>query len=248
MAVTQYAATGRRKSSVARVRLVPGNGKFVINTPQTTNHEQRKGETNMKKLDRNMIFNRTNAMAHEGYTLAEVCNELQVCETTVRTAVHVHYEKSGGVDSAYTKKLFKLFSANARAQKKQKLTSEIHLVETGYILAVGISALETLVASGNVAMPLFCFDELHKLAEKYTVAEQFFRLKIHEKVTALLLKEETLYVEPAEDMTKRVIGVVAQAVDLASLGKQVVIHTNSSKIKALAEMQGDEDMSVELVR
>ena len=31
MAVTQYAATGRRKSSVARVRLVPGNGKFVIN-------------------------------------------------------------------------------------------------------------------------------------------------------------------------------------------------------------------------
>lgn len=31
MAVTQYQATGRRKSSVARVRLVPGNGKFVIN-------------------------------------------------------------------------------------------------------------------------------------------------------------------------------------------------------------------------
>ena len=31
MAVTQYAATGRRKSSVARVRLIPGNGKFIIN-------------------------------------------------------------------------------------------------------------------------------------------------------------------------------------------------------------------------
>lgn len=31
MAVTQYQATGRRKSSVARVRLVPGNGKFVVN-------------------------------------------------------------------------------------------------------------------------------------------------------------------------------------------------------------------------
>ncbi|MCM1260220.1 MAG: 30S ribosomal protein S9 [Prevotella sp.] len=26
-----YQATGRRKSSVARVRLVPGNGKFVVN-------------------------------------------------------------------------------------------------------------------------------------------------------------------------------------------------------------------------
>lgn len=25
-----YQATGRRKSSVARVRLVPGNGKFVV--------------------------------------------------------------------------------------------------------------------------------------------------------------------------------------------------------------------------
>ena len=31
MAVTQYAATGRRKSSVARVRLVPGSGKITIN-------------------------------------------------------------------------------------------------------------------------------------------------------------------------------------------------------------------------
>lgn len=31
MAQVQYMATGRRKSSVARVRLVPGNGKIVIN-------------------------------------------------------------------------------------------------------------------------------------------------------------------------------------------------------------------------
>ncbi len=31
MAVTQYQATGRRKSSVARVRLIPGNGKFDVN-------------------------------------------------------------------------------------------------------------------------------------------------------------------------------------------------------------------------
>ena len=27
----QYCGTGRRKSSVARVRLVPGNGKFIVN-------------------------------------------------------------------------------------------------------------------------------------------------------------------------------------------------------------------------
>lgn len=31
MANTQYAGTGRRKNSVARVRLVPGNGKVTIN-------------------------------------------------------------------------------------------------------------------------------------------------------------------------------------------------------------------------
>ncbi|MBC8591552.1 30S ribosomal protein S9 [Wansuia hejianensis] len=31
MAVIQYAGTGRRKTSVARVRLVPGNGNFTIN-------------------------------------------------------------------------------------------------------------------------------------------------------------------------------------------------------------------------
>ncbi|TFZ41037.1 30S ribosomal protein S9 [Soehngenia longivitae] len=31
MAVVQYAGTGRRKTSVARVRLVPGNGKVKVN-------------------------------------------------------------------------------------------------------------------------------------------------------------------------------------------------------------------------
>lgn len=31
MAVEQFMGTGRRKTSVARVRLVPGNGKFLIN-------------------------------------------------------------------------------------------------------------------------------------------------------------------------------------------------------------------------
>ena len=31
MAQIQYYGTGRRKSSVARVRLVPGNGEVIIN-------------------------------------------------------------------------------------------------------------------------------------------------------------------------------------------------------------------------
>lgn len=31
MAIEQYIGTGRRKTSIARVRLVPGSGKFIIN-------------------------------------------------------------------------------------------------------------------------------------------------------------------------------------------------------------------------
>ena len=38
MAVVTYSATGRRKSSVARVRLVPGEGKIGINGRELTNY------------------------------------------------------------------------------------------------------------------------------------------------------------------------------------------------------------------
>ncbi len=38
MAKVQYLATGRRKKSVARVRLVPGNGKVVINKREFENY------------------------------------------------------------------------------------------------------------------------------------------------------------------------------------------------------------------
>ena len=38
MAVVTYSATGRRKSSVARVRLIPGEGKIVINGRELTNY------------------------------------------------------------------------------------------------------------------------------------------------------------------------------------------------------------------
>ena len=31
MAIVQFIGTGRRKTSIARVRLVPGNGKVTIN-------------------------------------------------------------------------------------------------------------------------------------------------------------------------------------------------------------------------
>ncbi|AST94078.1 30S ribosomal protein S9 [Sutcliffiella cohnii] len=38
MAQVQYYGTGRRKSSVARVRLVPGNGRIVINDRDIENY------------------------------------------------------------------------------------------------------------------------------------------------------------------------------------------------------------------
>jgi small subunit ribosomal protein S9 len=38
LAQVQYYGTGRRKSSVARVRLVPGNGRIVINDREVDNY------------------------------------------------------------------------------------------------------------------------------------------------------------------------------------------------------------------
>ncbi|MBT2689955.1 30S ribosomal protein S9 [Bacillus sp. ISL-47] len=38
MAQVQYIGTGRRKSSVARVRLVPGDGKIIINDREITDY------------------------------------------------------------------------------------------------------------------------------------------------------------------------------------------------------------------
>lgn len=38
MAKVQYMATGRRKKSVARVRLVPGNGNVIINKREFSNY------------------------------------------------------------------------------------------------------------------------------------------------------------------------------------------------------------------
>ena len=38
MAVAQYYGTGRRKKSVARVRLVPGQGKIIINNREMSDY------------------------------------------------------------------------------------------------------------------------------------------------------------------------------------------------------------------
>ena len=42
MAVAQYYGTGRSKTSVARVRLVPGQGKITVNKKELTEYFGRK--------------------------------------------------------------------------------------------------------------------------------------------------------------------------------------------------------------
>ncbi|WP_100065034.1 30S ribosomal protein S9 [Miniphocaeibacter massiliensis] len=56
MANIQYLGTGRRKTSVARVRLVPGNGQFIINK---------------KTIDEYFDFDTLKVIAREPLTLTE---------------------------------------------------------------------------------------------------------------------------------------------------------------------------------
>ncbi|MDQ0160369.1 small subunit ribosomal protein S9 [Alkalibacillus flavidus] len=71
MAQVQYNGTGRRKSSVARVRLVPGNGKVVVN-----------------KIDAEQYF------PHE--TLRRVINQpLDVTENTGNYDIYVNVDGGG---------------------------------------------------------------------------------------------------------------------------------------------------------
>jgi len=112
---------------------------------------------------------------------------------------------------------------------------EIHIVEPGFIINAGADAIRKMAAEKTVVIPLFCIGELKKLSMQFTAAEQFLK---DCNVTALFLKEETLYKEPVDRVDDRVRGIVALAVDLDSLGMRVTIHTNSHKIRMLAELQG----------
>ena len=56
MAVVTYSATGRRKSSVARVRLVPGEGKIVINGRELTNYSSLTNRLKLLKPKANTTY------------------------------------------------------------------------------------------------------------------------------------------------------------------------------------------------
>lgn len=63
MASTQYLGTGRRKTSVARVRLVPGSGKITIND---------------KDIDEYFNFETLRTIAREPLTLTENTDKFDV--------------------------------------------------------------------------------------------------------------------------------------------------------------------------
>ena len=58
MAMTQYRGTGRRKSSIARVRLLPGTGKVIINKKELNDYfpaELLRREVLRPSLDRKSV-------------------------------------------------------------------------------------------------------------------------------------------------------------------------------------------------
>lgn len=63
MAVTQFLGTGRRKTSVARVRLVPGNGKITINK---------------RELDDFFNYETLKAIVREPLTITETADKYDV--------------------------------------------------------------------------------------------------------------------------------------------------------------------------
>ena len=63
MAVTQFLGTGRRKTSVARVRLVPGSGKITINK---------------RELDEFFNYETLKAIVREPLTITETADKYDV--------------------------------------------------------------------------------------------------------------------------------------------------------------------------
>ena len=59
MAVVTYNATGRRKSSVARVRLVPGEGNIVINDRELNQYFGLTNRSKLLKPKANMTYSLT---------------------------------------------------------------------------------------------------------------------------------------------------------------------------------------------
>ena len=194
---------------------------------------KKNSRTNPKSISVRVV-----SMIYSGATWEDVCKDTQLSKQTLQRYLRENQYKGGGDSPAY-KRLLELAKENAKARKVSTNTAvdpkEIHIVEPGFIINAGAEAVRKMATEKTVVIPLFCIGELKKLAMQFTAAEQFLK---DSNVTTLFLKEETLYVEPDYPVEDRVRGIVALAVDLNSLGMRVTIHTNSHKVRMLAELQG----------
>lgn len=84
----QYAATGRRKNAIARVRLIPGEGKFIINKRELAEYF---GKKTLEMIVQ-QPFNITDtlakydviALAHGGNYWPSWCNSFRNCSCFVK--------------------------------------------------------------------------------------------------------------------------------------------------------------------
>ena len=173
------------------------------------------------------------ASIYEGSSWEEICEDIQLSKQTLQKYLREYHYKGGGDSPAY-KRLLAMAKKNAKTPKENP--REVHIIEPGFIINLGADAIRKMASQKAVVIPLFCIGELQKLSMQFTAAEQF--LKGCDNVTPLFLKEETLYAEPDYPVEDRVKGIVALAVDLDSVGMKVTIHTNSHKVRMLAELQG----------
>lgn len=178
----------------------------------------------------------TVTLIHRGFTWESVEKELGRSKHTIQAALHKHYSKSGGKESPYYRSLLKMARTNAKLALKT--SNEVHILETGYILKVGTKGVEDLVNNKmNVVIPLFCIAELTKMQNDHAHAAEFLNSDISKKVVSLFVAKEVFYNAIPAETPNRLKAITALAVDLDSSGFNVVVHTNSMRLKQIINLQ-----------
>ena len=119
-------------------------------------------------------------------------------------------------------------------ESKTEERKQVVLVETGYMLDVGLPGI--LNESLDVFMPSFNLKELEKLTRSVQVAEEI-----------LTLYYSTYRITPVQLVKPRTIGIVAVACHLWNNNYKVILKTNSKEVESLAKKQGI-DIDVVLIQ
>ena len=191
-----------------------------------------------RKNNPETVASKVVALTYDGMSRYQILETLDISQSTMSRIMRMHYARSGGSDSKSYKNLQDKMRENTRLAKATANT--IHIVETGFILESGLTGLKALLKQypGRVVMPVFCFNELEKLSERYETANTFAHTPREElDIVPLFPVGDELYVEDSEELPRRIRSVVLLAVDLHILEFDVVIHTNSFKIRSLALRQ-----------